>query len=150
MGCKQKEKKKGKEKKNVVPSSPIPFPTTHVEETGVTITSMLQLRRIVRDSLCRFLLFEHVGVFRPRERLVDAQSKARKTGCFLAGQRVKKCRIPRVKREIHEFISRTRVFLWEDGSSLASFRMGRILLGWLLSLLEIKILWERMEEEKRG
>lgn len=69
--CERKEKKK--EKKNVVPSSPILFPTaTHVERTGVTITSMLQLRRIVRDSLCRFLLFEHVGVLRPREKLVDA------------------------------------------------------------------------------
>lgn len=64
-------RRKEEEKKNVVPSSPT---ATHVERTGVTITSMLQLRSstIVRDSLCRFLLFEHVGVLRPRERLVDA------------------------------------------------------------------------------
>lgn len=72
--CEQEEKKK-KKKTSCLPLRFFSSPTaTHVERTGVTITSMLQLRSstIVRDSLCRFLLFEHVGVLRPRERLVDA------------------------------------------------------------------------------
>lgn len=73
--CEQEEKKKKKKKTSCLPLRFFSSPTaTHVERTGVTITSMLQLRSstIVRDSLCRFLLFEHVGVLRPRERLVDA------------------------------------------------------------------------------
>lgn len=77
--------------------------------------------------LCVVSYYSSTWVCSAHARSWSMRCKARKTGCFLAGQRVKKCRIPRVKREIHEFISRTRVFLWEDGSSLASFRMGRIL-----------------------
>lgn len=74
---------------------------------------MLQLPSpYVRDSLCRFLLFEHVGVGPPtQEEAGRCGAKLVKLAGFLAGQRVKKCRIPRVKREIHEFISRTWVFL---------------------------------------
>ena len=149
MGLRARRKKE-EEKKNVVPSSPILFLSDRhtcrangsYDHEHAPVTQQYDRPRF----FVPFLIIRARGCAPPTREAGRCGARLVKPAVFLPGKRsVKKCRIPREKS--------TSLFR-EHGYFFERMDRAQLLFGWegscLLSLLEIKVLWERMGRGRKA